>query len=1161
MRGAFLASQWLSFWGAVCLALVHAGSGATYSLELVARTGGTTRGGNTIAELGSGPSINDSGKVAYQVTIQDGRQGIIVSDEPVTRTSLIDSFPVGFFTFHDLASAFYFPPTVQLNNQDQIGWRVWSRDGLFSFIFRLGTTAADYQVVAKGRYDRIDTPEEDLPSPYCGPILFPAGAVSSAVSLNNGGRTVFSGLLCGTPNQYLLATPRDLAGSFHDALTDYHASPTLANTSNFFPRIADNDAVVVRGGRPVTAPIMLFPGSDLDPNNATFLATSPEYDVLGERPAISDDGRVVAFMAVHASQGPGIYAAVIGPNQQVTAGPFRITDSAEYSAFFEAAHVGVNRSRIDSMDRYSVAFLARIAGVGQEVALHVVELDIAQPTAPRVSPAIEVLRAGEIVPGLADPVAFIDMYDSINNQGDLTFWVSTATQRAIVKARALSVVPIQAVFNPYRVPGHEDAFALVAGKNMVLRIFFDTGPGGPETMAEALVCLEGDVDTCPQETLLMAEGRAYPSGHSFTVEQRRNAKNSLNVFVAGEDANRLLTPGRRTLSVQIRPKNAGAFPIARQTIECVFLESAQLNVYVLPVSLLDETGQPVGPEDSPAPGMDSADAELLARSMDFVTSVYPLDEERLRSVNLPRFDLSKPGPFGTVEFREAQDYFKKRLLAGDQRLKDLYEDVPEERNIVMVVVNNVIGNDNRPLGEVDGASILGFTIPGQPPPLTVVSLDRFPSGDPSLARPDTVVIGSTAAHEIGHLFGFDEGYYDQDSDEAHPNLIDEKGTPAGFYINEDEQAFDVGGLRPLLAELDGNSAMPGAGPSAVFVTLDTSLDPLLPFPDPIAGGPVYGYMGGTGRSGVSAGLGLALEGGGDTRAWTRQTEYQRLYPQLTKTMPSAGAMSLASVQPRTVVLLSGIVSQTDEASLEPPFVSQSGLNFSRPQGTGYVLRFSDPDGTSLEEVEFGLEFTQRLGPDGERSTTQVPFSYILDMPADTRVISLMKDGTVLAFVERSANAPEVQILSATLEAGSYSVHWEGLDPDGDTLRYMILYSPDGVSRFVLASDITSTNHTGSLENLPAPEGNASITVRVDDGFGWAEDVLIVAPSLSVGISEGEVILSWLLEAEGFRLEGATSLRTPISWAEVTNHVAISGNRYEVRVERTTESQFFQLRKP
>lgn len=404
--------------------------------EIIARTGTTTPAGNTITALGNGPSINTHGDVAYVLQIADGRQGVFVSGESSARSGLIDTFRVGGFTFSDLSQNFYFPDVLQINNQGQIAWRVWSRDGLFSFIFRLGRSSADFRVVAKTRYDRVDTPQEDLPSPFCGPFLTPTTGLSPAVSLNNVGRPVFSGIQCSTENRYVLATPRNVESSEHDFATDFYISPPLLNVSNFFPQIADNNTVIVRGGRPTTSPIMLFVEPALDPNVAAFVATSTDFNALGERPGISDNGTVVAFMGDHKTQGVGIFCSIINVNHEVLSGPFRITGFPGFSAFIDRARVGVNRWSYLGSSHYAIAYLA-FGSPGQPgpLGFYLSVIDVANSHAPTISPPLLITRVGQTIPGLADPVQNIAIYDPINSNGQLAFWVTTTSDvQAIIRA-------------------------------------------------------------------------------------------------------------------------------------------------------------------------------------------------------------------------------------------------------------------------------------------------------------------------------------------------------------------------------------------------------------------------------------------------------------------------------------------------------------------------------------------------------------------------------------------------------------------------------------------------------------------------------------------------------------------------------------------------------
>src|ERR1041384_58363 len=202
---------------------------AEYKLEVVARTGGKTPAGNTISNLGWGPSINDAGRVAYKVEIVDGREGVYVSGETTARSGFVESFTCRGDTFSSLSQAFHHDDVVQINNEDRISWRVWKEDGLFSFIFRLGASASDLVVVAPSYYDRIDTGWVDFPSPFCSPSIVPAQALKPWITLNNSGKVVFSGLRCPNAVDTVLAALRNPDAYCPNSATNYWFSWPHAN--------------------------------------------------------------------------------------------------------------------------------------------------------------------------------------------------------------------------------------------------------------------------------------------------------------------------------------------------------------------------------------------------------------------------------------------------------------------------------------------------------------------------------------------------------------------------------------------------------------------------------------------------------------------------------------------------------------------------------------------------------------------------------------------------------------------------------------------------------------------------------------------------------------------------------------------------------------------
>jgi hypothetical protein len=183
---------------------------------------------------------------------------------------------------------------------------------------------------------------------------------------------------------------------------------------------------------------MLFVDPTLDPGTATFIATSSDYDALGERPGISDDGRLVAFMGAHKTQGVGIYCAVIGSSKGVISDPFKITGFPGFSAFIEKARVGVGGPVLGSVSKYAVVYLAfgdsGVPGQAGPLGISVSLIDLSNPNAPVIASPSRVARVGDTIAGLADPLQNIALYDPINTYGQTTFWVSTASRQAILRA-------------------------------------------------------------------------------------------------------------------------------------------------------------------------------------------------------------------------------------------------------------------------------------------------------------------------------------------------------------------------------------------------------------------------------------------------------------------------------------------------------------------------------------------------------------------------------------------------------------------------------------------------------------------------------------------------------------------------------------------------------
>jgi len=67
--------------------------------------------------------------------------------------------------------------------------------------------------------------------------------------------------------------------------------------------------------------------------------------------------------------------------------------------------------------------------------------------------------------------------------------------------------------------------------------------------------------------------------------------------------------------------------------------------------------------------------------------------------------------------------------------------------------------------------------------------------------------------------------------------------------------------------------------------------------------------------------------------------------------------------------------------------------------------------------------------------------------------------------------------------------------------------------------------------------------------------------LSVGLTNGDAVISWPMAPTGYQLQSTTSLDPPISWASVTNAVSAANNQNSVTLPVGSGSQFFRLISP
>ena len=91
----------------------------------------------------------------------------------------------------------------------------------------------------------------------------------------------------------------------------------------------------------------------------------------------------------------------------------------------------------------------------------------------------------------------------------------------------------------------------------------------------------------------------------------------------------------------------------------------------------------------------------------------------------------------------------------------------------------------------------------------------------------------------------------------------------------------------------------------------------------------------------------------------------------------------------------------------------------------------------------------------------------------------------------SDNSPVVHVISPNggenwSSIGEGTIAWNGSDADGDILYYTVLYTPNGTDWVTISTNITATQTTVVLDEIPGGDG-AKIQVIATDGINTSLD--------------------------------------------------------------------------
>jgi hypothetical protein len=242
--------------------------------------------------------------------------------------------------------------------------------------------------------------------------------------------------------------------------------------------------------------------------------------------------------------------------------------------------------------------------------------------------------------------------------------------------------------------------------------------------------------------------------------------------------------------------------------------------------------------------------------------------------------------------------------------------------------------------------------------------------------------------------------------------------------------------------------------------------------------------------------------------WISPYTYRRIFnsPFL---QPDQAALPLTSVKPQLqasssgALLISGVV-YADGSLSQPHIIQLDGgafagpPGFMAPAGDDYCLEAYGHNQALLARRCFDIGFVDL--ETGQSTGEASPFFFTLTEvdPAQIVRLTITNNSSASSFdiqpasvtVVPSPNPPLVTVNfpnGGELLSGQATIIWQGTDPDGDPLRYDVLYSPDGGQSWLpVAVHLSESHYTLSTQQLSASQ-NGLIQVVASDGFHTSLD--------------------------------------------------------------------------
>ena len=298
----------------------------------------------------------------------------------------------------------------------------------------------------------------NLPSAF--DLSSPFSIVFNWANINNHNQFIFNAMQNGEKN--LVTKPNIFVGSKTE---DKILKPSLADNGNF----------VVKAGTSINSGIWLMP-YNFDFNQRIIIADPSNYAAIGSRPVISDDGHVAVFIAdmdssknrriyissdlsMHSFKNPFPVAGISG-NGIIDPGETfedlnnnnifdKLTNEKDIGIFESIeleSPIGVAKYMNDN-NVYTVVFIARrLERKGHKFrsrrGLYSIDIDLDNPNQPckRYGKIVEIgdcINIYDSANNFTGEVEDFWIHDPINNLGHTVFWVKTANNTGIIRARSM----------------------------------------------------------------------------------------------------------------------------------------------------------------------------------------------------------------------------------------------------------------------------------------------------------------------------------------------------------------------------------------------------------------------------------------------------------------------------------------------------------------------------------------------------------------------------------------------------------------------------------------------------------------------------------------------------------------------------------------------------